>query len=48
MVSNGACIIFCTISFFIGGWITLLALSLCAVAKDKKSEADEDDRKKFS
>ena len=42
MVSNGACIVFCTISFFIGGWITLVALSLCAVAKDKK-EVDKDD-----
>lgn len=43
MVTNGACIIFCIISFVIGGWISLVVLSLCAVAKDRKDEVDKDE-----
>ena len=43
MVTNGVCIVFCIISFLIGGWISLVVLSLCAVAKDRKGEADKDE-----
>lgn len=43
MVTNGACIIFCIISFVIGCWLGLAALALCAAAKDKKDEVKEND-----
>ena len=43
MVTNGACIVFCIISFFMGGWISLVVLSLCAVAKDRKGEKNKDE-----
>lgn len=45
MVTNGACIVFCIISFLIGGWISLVVLSLCAVAKDRKSEERENENR---
>lgn len=43
MVTNGACIVFCIISFVIGCWVSLSLISLCEIAKDRKGEKNKDE-----